>query len=119
MAYTKNKSKGSVFQGLTGMQKSIQTDKGESQIRSEFYELEPAEVVSVILDESHPQFENYTDIGTIIARQCFSEYDVAIGLLSKYKPLEMNIKDYPVAGEYVITMNYFNRKYYTQNCIIM
>ena len=114
MAYVKNKSRGAVFQGLTGMQKSIQTDKGESQIRSEFYELEPAEVVSVILDESHPQFSDYTDIGTIIARPCFSEYDSEAGALSKYKPLDMNIKDYPVAGEYVITVHYFTKKFYTQ-----
>ena len=114
MAYTKNKSRGAVFQGLTGMQKSIQTDKGESQIRSEFYELEPAEVVSVILDETHPQFSNYTDIGSIIARPCFSEYNVETTMLKKFKPLDMNIKDYPVVGEYVIVVEYFTKKYYTQ-----
>ena len=111
MAYTKNKSRGAVFQGLTGMQKSIQTDKGESQIRSEFYELEPAEVVSVILDETHPQFSNYTDIGSIIARPCFSEYNVETTMLKKFKPLDMNIKDYPVVGEYVIVVEYFTKKY--------
>ena len=114
MAYTKNKSKGSFFQALTGMQKSIQADKGGSQSQSEFYELEPAEVVDVILNEEHPSFEDYTDIGTIIARPCFSEYDADRAILKKFKPLDMQIKEYPVVGEYVIVAEYFTQKYYMQ-----
>ena len=42
------------------------------ELVSALVELEPAEVVSVILDESHPQFSNYTDIGSVVARPCFS-----------------------------------------------
>ena len=114
MAYTKNKSKSSVFQGLTGLAKSIQTDKGQGQIRSEFYELEPAEVIDVILDDKHPKFQNYTDIGSITARPCFSEYDAERSILKTYKPLDMNIKDYPVVGEYVIVAEYFTQKFYTR-----
>tara|TARA_Y100000356_G_C11021838_1_gene163848 strand:- start:222 stop:464 length:243 start_codon:yes stop_codon:yes gene_type:complete len=75
MAYTKNKTKSAFFQALTGLQKSIQSDKGSNQSVNEFYELEPAEVMGVILNEEHPQFENYTDIGSVVARPCFSEYN--------------------------------------------
>ena len=115
MAYTKNKSKKSVFKAFTGMAKSIQPDKGPStQLRNEFYELEPAEVIDVILNDKHPSFKNYNDIGTIIARPCFSEYNKERKYLSKYKPLDMSIKDYPVVGEYVIVATYFTKKYYTQ-----
>lgn len=114
MAYTKNKSKNAPHQAVTGMQKSIQTDKGPGQLRNEFYELEPAEVVGVILDEDHPQFDNYTDIGAIVARACFSEYGKPHNVLSKYKPLNMNSTEYPVIGEYVIVVEYFGQKFYTQ-----
>ena len=114
MAYTKDKSKGTPFQSVSGLKKSIQTDKGPGQLRSEFYELEPAEVVDIILDDEHSQFENYTDIGAIICRPCFSEYGKPRKVLSKYKPLNMNSTEYPVIGEYVIVVEYFGEKYYTQ-----
>ena len=31
----------------------------------DFYEIEPAEVLDIILDETHPDFESYEDIGKI------------------------------------------------------
>lgn len=114
MAYTKDKSKGTPFQAVAGLKKSIQTDKGPGQLRSEFYELEPAEVVDIILDDEHSQFENYSDIGTVICRPCFSEYGKPKKVLSKYKPLNMNSTEYPVIGEYVIVATYFGEKFYTQ-----
>ena len=119
MAYTKNKSQGSVFKPMTGMQRSIQSDTGVSNSTNEFYELEPAEVMDVILDDQHSRFNNYSDIGSIVARPCFSEYDVDREFLKVYKPLDMNIKDIPVVGEYVIVMEYFNRQYYTQKINIL
>ena len=51
MAYVKNKSISNPCSGLTGLQKSTQTDIGTNQLRNEFYELEPAEVLDVILNE--------------------------------------------------------------------
>ena len=87
----------------------------------EFYELEPAEVIEVILDESdfsendHPATLNedgkpkWKYYGYIRARMAISDEDIKL-----IAPLDSNIKEYPYPGEYVIVVNYFGDAYYTQ-----
>ena len=83
----------------------------------EFYELEPAEVIKIFLDDSDlptnaDDSPNYSFYGAIEARMAMSsnsEDDIII-----VKPLNTNIKEYPIEGEYVIVVDYFGDLYYTQ-----
>jgi|TARA_B100002003_G_scaffold246351_1_gene275808 hypothetical protein len=84
-----------------------------------FYELEPAEVISVYLDGNHEDFPklpdgkpNWNHYGNIEARLVYSnEGDDDTNIFS---PLDTNIKEYPRPGEYVIIATYFENSYYTQ-----
>ena len=97
----------------------------------EFYELEPAEVIKVFLeDDDMPLDENgvpdYSFYGSIEARMAISsttietEYDpktdepIEIAGSKTIKPLDTNIKEYPMPGEYVIVAEYFGELFYTQ-----
>ena len=97
-----------------------------------FYELEPAEVIQVYIDDTDPYFPtkddpddptgnpkipNYSAYGSISARLLITKLDDPIRL----KPLDSNIKEYPLPGEYVIAVSYLNDglkpdipNYYTQ-----
>ena len=89
----------------------------KQQKTPEFYELEPAEVIKVYLDEEDlPKLPDgrtdYSLYGFIEARMCISnegEHDIIV-----VAPMEVNIKDYPYPGEYVIVVEYFGTKFYTQ-----
>tara|TARA_Y100000593_G_scaffold53903_1_gene100875 strand:+ start:231 stop:1505 length:1275 start_codon:yes stop_codon:yes gene_type:complete len=98
----------------------------------EFYELEPAEVIQVYLEETDLPFipttgkRDWSLYGYIRCRELISSKrelnleeeeeganpdDPSIVLAA---PLEANIKDYPLPGEVVIVMDYIGQKYYTQ-----
>jgi hypothetical protein len=88
----------------------------KQQKTPEFYELEPAEVIEVYLDEEDlPLFEDKPD---------WSKYgwakvrmDISNGGKDDYKlarPLESNIRQYPFPGEHVIVATYLEDIYYTQ-----
>jgi len=83
----------------------------------EFYELEPAEVIEVFLDEEDlplneddkPDWSKYgyARVRMAISHETAGDYiDVA--------PLDSNIKQYPYPTEYVTVVNYFGKNYYTQ-----
>jgi hypothetical protein len=84
----------------------------------EFYELEPAEVLSVLLDEDDLPFIGNTDdkdwsrYGWARVRMAISS--VTVGDTILVAPLDSNIKEYPYPNEYVIVASYFGKKYYTQ-----
>jgi len=80
----------------------------------EFYELESAEVIDVILNEEHPDFETYEDIGKAKIRFITSEVGKEESLLSWAKPIDPNIKVYPLLHEIVIGAVLFSDLYYTQ-----
>ena len=79
----------------------------------EFYELEPAEVVQVLLKDEDlpggPDNPDYSYFGAIKARPVVSGRDLPgdDDSLKAIRPLEPNIKDYPIPGEYVIVVKYF------------
>ena len=83
-----------------------------------WYELEPAEVIKSFLDEEDlPLIEGTEDpdwskYGSILARMCKSSKTGTETTV--IKPLDTNIKQYPHPGEYVIVVEYFDEKYYTQ-----
>ena len=95
----------------------------------EFYELEPAEVIDVFLDEDDFRFHDHklhntkplvTEddkiiwkyYGWIRARMAVSNKGDSNTIL--VAPLDSNIKEYPYPGEHVIVASYYGKKYYTQ-----
>lgn len=74
-----------------------------------FYELEPAVVIDINLDD-----KDYQNIGTVKVRPIYSYVDVPDENLPSAVPLDSNIKSYPLIGEIVIVMFYGKRMYYTQ-----
>ena len=89
-----------------------------SQLSPEFYELEPAEVIKIYIDETDEDFPKVDDkpdwskYGWITARMMYSSENV--DSIEKIRPLDTNIKEYPLPGEVVIVVDYFGDKYYTQ-----
>lgn len=107
---------------------------------NEFYELEPAVVLDVILDEYHPElfskrhlvdirnvpanYKNeipstkdidYTYIGACKVRLCFSQQGIEKEKLSWAFPLESTgVVEYPLLNEVVIVVKYFDKLFYTR-----
>lgn len=117
MAFSVDKNKGgSRFTtrqiGLTTKESNESRGVGAPNIF--FYELEPGEVIDVILSDTHPNFETYEDIGKAKVRLLHSEIGKAEAVLSWVKPIEANIKSYPLIHEIVIVVKYFDDWYYNQ-----
>jgi len=113
MAYIDNKNKHK--NPLPRMYNNLVSNNSLNTTNSdfEFFELEPAEVLDVILDDTHPYFENYEDIGKIRIRMLYSQNDYGyddIELLPWAKPGESNIKCYPLKHEVIIVANYITRE---------
>ena len=85
---------------------------------NEFYELEMAEVISILLDENDlPELEDgsgkdWTKFGTAVVRRINSEQDSPLNSLGSVKPLDPTIYSYPMRGEYVIVVRYNIENYY-------
>ena len=68
---------------------------------NEFYELEMAEVISILLDENDlPELEDgsgkdWTKFGTAVVRRINSEQDSPLNSLGSVKPLDPTIYSYP------------------------
>lgn len=110
--------------------------------RIEFYEIEPAVVLDVILDKNHPYFANkgspqhtlnptqwppdlnglpakpkdldYSWIGRVLVRLYYSQQSVEKEDLVWAIPLESNISEYPLLNEIVGIISYLGRYYYTR-----
>ena len=72
------------------------------QIMSEStdFEMEPVEVI------------DFEDDGSITGRYVVSEHDKSRDELNNFMPLGQNVIQYPVAGEVVIGVEFFGKKYY-------
>jgi hypothetical protein len=92
----------------------------EQRLRStEFYELEATEVIDVILNEEDLPLEadgtpTYSLIGAIKGRMVNSQHKQPESRLGWIQPMDANIKQYPLIGEYVIVGRYLGRYYYAQ-----
>ena len=88
------------------------------QLSPEFYELEPAEIIEIYLDEEdlpligETDKPNWSKYGWVLARMAISSKNERDYV--ELKPLDTNIKEYPMPGEYVIVADYFGDLYYTQ-----
>ncbi len=112
--------------------------KGKS-ISDEFYEIEPAIVLDIILDNQHPFLQknpytlnptewpvgvngqppattdlDYTWVGRALIRPIYSQENVAKEDLIWAMPLESNISEYPVLNELVGMVFYLGQYYYTR-----
>ena len=85
----------------------------------EFYELEPAEVIKIRIDENDEDYPylqdedkpDWTKYGTIEARMIYSNVGNSTIIAM---PLDTNIKQSPLQGEIVIVAEYLGQHYYTQ-----
>lgn len=105
----------------------------------EFYEIEPAVVLDIILDKNHKYFQqkkykltpdqwpidvnnappakedlDYTWIGRALIRLLYTQRDVQKEDLIWAMPLESNISEYPVLNEVVGVVFYLGQYYYTK-----
>ena len=130
MAYQKKEKKKSLPTLLGGLTSfgSVANLIKNLQSESEFYELEVGEVLDVLLTyndlkEKKPvsstasisgQETEFKDIGMVKVRLLKSQNGLLEDLCSWYYPLESNIRQYPLKGEYVVCVNYLGMQFYTQ-----
>ena len=119
MAYKINKNKGgysafqkmaSNFQKLVGPQMGTSPNAAESS--EDFYELEEAEVLQVVLGPGQPGYLRGTDVGKVKARMVNSEQNVHQNDLKWAWPMSTNFRCYPIVGEVVVIANYLGKRYY-------
>jgi len=70
-------------------------------------QVEPAEVIDIILDDTHPEFKNqgsYNSIGKAKVRHIQTELGKNEAILSWAAPVDGNIKNFPLKHEIVLTM---------------
>lgn len=118
------------------------SSKQSSANGNEFHELEPAIILDIILDSSHPIFKiksnvqtvidvdrwpadlngnkpsegdvDYTWIGRALVRLRYSSPTTQKDKLTWAYPLESNISEYPLINEMVMVISYNNKYYYTR-----
>lgn len=117
MAWERDLNKGSVQTsnqrfGLSTVESS--PGRGVGSPHYEFYENEAAEVIDIILDDTHPDFVDYIDIGKAKIRMVVSENGKEKSTLSWAKPLDTNVKSFPLLHEVVIVSQHLSELYYTQ-----
>lgn len=115
MAYKKDKNKGgSRYARQIGLSTQNQNSaRGIGAPNYEFYELEPGEVIDVILDDTHPDFADYGDIGKAKVRALYSEVGKDESVLTWAKPIDANVKAFPLKHEIVVIVEWFDELYYT------
>jgi LAS superfamily LD-carboxypeptidase LdcB len=69
--------------------------------------IEPAEVVDIIMDPSHPEWspDKRRVIGTVMARPLVRQFGQPIDNLQWYQPLNSNVSHPPLLGEIVLLIN--------------
>ena len=120
MAYEINQNKGGSKAGRIS-QTRLGTSQGNNANahKSKFYELELAEVIDIIYDDEHEDFpkddKDYSYIGACKVRLIHSQYNAPDDMCGWVRPLDSQIKQYPVKGEYIVVVEYIGDLYYTQN----
>lgn len=113
MAYTKNKNRKVHRKRTTGLASNKYVASNPDSSVTEFYELEAAEVIDVIHKPDHPNFINWEDLGKAKIRMITSEYNKREDDLVWAKPLDPNIRGYPLRHEIVVAVNYLGLWFYT------
>lgn len=130
MAYHKKEKKKSfptLLGGLTSFGSVANLIKNLKS-ENEFYELEVGEVLDVLLTYDDlkekkkvlssasisGQETEFKDIGMVKIRLLKSQNGLPEDSCGWYYPLESNIRQYPLKGEYVVCVNYLGMQFYTQ-----
>jgi len=79
-----------------------------------FFELDSAEVIDVILDSKHKDYNSFEDIGRIKVRGVNSDKSSPDSDLPFAKPLNVNVTKYPLIGE-IVVIGSFSDKTTTAN----
>ena len=90
-----------------------------AQQDNRFYELEPIEVLEVLLDSRLPSFPkkqdgtpDYQYLGAVIGRGIITEQGLNIDKCKIFKPLNPNVHTIPVVGEVLVSGEYLGDNYY-------
>ena len=119
MAYQKVRfNKGTQNRLQTGPKTPITADdiQHQSSVDAQNYSIEPAEVVDVILNTEHEQYDSTIpdpeeQIGFIKVRRLFSDQNIEDeDTLPWAVPLTRNLKQYPLKHEIVLTSTYLNKQ---------
>ena len=115
MGYTKTKNK-TVYRRDSNIESATLASSRDSKVdarttdRGKFYELEPGEVVDIILDQFHSEFKDWRDIGKIKVRLLHSEVNRDFDSLQWIKPQNNSFKVYPLLHEIVIVGEYTSER---------
>ena len=118
MAYKVNKNKNgySAFSKIaSNFQKMVGPSYGGAGTAvpdENFFELEEAEVMQVVLNPGDPGYKLGTDVGKIKARYINSEQNVHQNDLKWAWPMSTNFRCYPIVGEIVVMAEYLGKRYY-------
>lgn len=93
---------------LTKVEQLIESKLEES----DFYELEPVEVLNVFLNAEDLPKGDYSYVGAIKGRYIVSEQGKPRYNCGYFKPLHPNIMTYPLRGELVVGVEFRNERYY-------
>ena len=120
MAWEDNISKGGNKANRTSTTRlATSTSNISNSSSNKFYELELAEVIDIIYDDDHPDFpkddKDYSYIGAVKCRLIQSQYNSPDKMCGWVRPLDSQIKQYPLKGEYVVVAYYIGQAYYTTN----
>ena len=108
------KIKITLFLTLNSLKRKLKEVVQESQ----FYELEPVEVLDVHLDDTKSSFPlkdnqpDYSYVGGVLGRMIYSEQGLNIDRCRNFKPLNPNMNYTPAVGEIVIGVKYLSDYYY-------
>ena len=121
MPYEINKNRGGGKTNLNSPNRlsTSQQSYGTNIPHNRFYELELAEVIDIIYSDEHEDFpseeKDYSYIGAVKCRLMHSQYNAPDKLCGWVRPMDSQIKQYPLKGEYVVVVEYIGDLYYTQN----
>ena len=130
MAHTVKKTEksdrpGSGIQGTLVTKEMVMNEIESRSSSTEFYELEPVEVLEVFIDEDMVDYPNtkeggkdFSLINSIKGRFVLSEQNKSVDECGIFMPLNPNINTIPLRGEVVIGVRYLGQLYYTNilNC---
>ena len=112
MSYTKSKVVQASGPNSSKSADDIKSLYGGGGGSDPFYQIELGEVIDIILDDTHPNFTNYRDIGAAKIRLVVSNFNEPNEECDFIRPLNVNNRDFPLVGELVLVHDLSNKLFY-------
>ena len=112
MSYTKSKVVQASGPNSSKSADDIKSLYGGGGGSDPFYQIELGEVIDIILDDTHPDFTNYRDIGAAKIRLVVSNFNEPNEECDFIRPLNVNNRDFPLVGELVLVHDLSNKLFY-------